>query len=143
MNILFLCVANSARSQMAEGLAKNILGPNYSIQSAGSQPTHVSSHAIQVLDEIGIDISQQQSKSVESIDAEAIDLVITLCEEEVCPAFLGRAKKMHWPLPDPARIPMTESSRRLEEFRKIRDEIKNRLVDFKKSLETDREKDEK
>lgn len=127
MNILFLCVANSARSQMAEGLAKKILGDTHVIQSAGSQPTHVSQHAIEVLREINIDISNQTSKSVDSIDPQGVDLVITLCEEEVCPAFLGIAKKIHWPLPDPARIPLTENSRRLEEFRKVRDEISIRL----------------
>lgn len=128
MNILFLCVANSARSQMAEGLAKRILGKQHSIQSAGSRPTSVSESAIQALREIDIDITDQQSKLVDTIDPLSVDLVITLCEEEVCPAFLGKAKRIHWPLPDPARVPLTESSRRMQEFRKVRDELKARLT---------------
>lgn len=123
MNILFLCVANSARSQMAEGLARNRFGSKHSIQSAGSMPTHVSKHAIEVLSEIGIDISKQTSKGVDSIDPKSVDIVITLCEEEVCPAFLGTVRRVHWPLPDPARIPITDHIGRLMEFRRIRDEI--------------------
>jgi arsenate reductase len=127
MNILFLCVANSARSQMAEGLARKILDSSFRIFSAGSRPTSVAADAIAVMKEVGVDISKQVSKSVEAIDPEVVDLVITLCEEEVCPAFLGKARKLHWPLRDPARISSSEPVRRLEEFRKIRDEIQERL----------------
>lgn len=134
MNILFLCVANSARSQMAEGLAKYIFGKSHNVQSAGSKPTHISTHAVEVLREIGIDISRNESKSVDSVDPSKIDIVITLCEEEVCPAFLGKAKKIHWPFPDPARIPMTDNTRRLEEFRKVRDEIKGKVESLTEML---------
>lgn len=134
MNILFLCVANSARSQMAEGLAKYIFGNIHTVQSAGSKPTHLSTHAIEVLREIGIDISKNESKSIADVDASKVDLVITLCEEEVCPAFLGKAKKIHWPLPDPARVSMTDNTGRLIEFRKIRDEIRNRLEELNQTL---------
>lgn len=123
----FLCVANSARSQMAEGLAKSIFGKLHNVQSAGSKPTHISTHAIEALQEIGIDISKNESKNVDSVDPSKVDLVITLCEEEVCPAFFGKAKKIHWPFPDPARIPMTDNTRRLEEFRKVRDGIMERI----------------
>ncbi len=134
MNILFLCVANSARSQMAEGLARSIIGKAHSVASAGSKPTHVSQHAIDVLLELDIDIRNQTSKSVDTISPNSIDLVITLCEEEVCPTFFGKAKKIHWPLPDPARVPMSDTSKRLEEFRKVRDEIATRLRELAKSI---------
>jgi len=134
VNILFLCVANSARSQIAEGLAKKLFGTKHRVQSAGSKPTHVSQHAIEVLKEIEIDIARQTSKSVEEIDPKSVDLVITLCEEEVCPAFLGSAKRIHWPLPDPARIPITDHIGRLMEFRKIRDEIQKRLKALEREI---------
>jgi len=119
---------------MAEGLARKLFGPSHQIQSAGSKSTHVSNHAIEVLREIDIDISKQESKSVDSIDPSKVDLVITLCEEEVCPAFLGKSKKLHWSLVDPARVPMTNSRQRLEEFRKTRDEIEKRLLKLSQEL---------
>lgn len=129
MNILFLCVANSARSQMAEGLARQILG-EHQILSAGSKPSHVNPLAIEALAEIGIDISQQKSKSVDEIDLKEIDLVITLCAEEICPIIPGKTHKLHWPFPDPASDkPLTEQ--RLM-FRKVRDMIRERLAEFKK-----------
>lgn len=126
MNILFLCIANSARSQMAEGLARNIFGNKANIQSAGSKPSFLNPIAITVMSEIGIDISQQTSKSVDTIDPNSIDLVITLCSEEVCPIFLGKAKRLHWPLPDPANPNLSEAQR-LEAFRNVRDEIQKRI----------------
>ncbi len=128
MNVLFLCVQNSARSQMAEGLARHILGDKVSIQSAGSQPSQVNPMAIEVMKEIGIDISGQSSKSVESINPQNIDLVITLCAEEVCPIFLGTAKKLHWPLPDPAS-PQENSEDKKRLFRAVRDDITQRIKD--------------
>jgi arsenate reductase len=131
--ILFLCVANSARSQMAEGLAKSILGAGASVQSAGSKVTKVNSFAIQVMKEIGIDISRQTSKSVESIDLESVDTVITLCAEEVCPVFLGKAKKHHWPFPDPARKDLQEEEQ-LKLFREVRDAIKQKIKQSLKEL---------
>ena len=92
MNILFLCVANSARSQMAEGLARSILAPGTVVQSAGSKPSFVNPYAISVLKEIDIDISAQKSKSVDEIDAGNIDLVVTLCAEEVCARISGESE---------------------------------------------------
>ncbi len=100
--VLFLCVANSARSQMAEGIARARAGDRLSIQSAGSAPSRVHPVAVQALAEIGIDASAQRSKSVDEIDRTTVDTVITLCAEEVCPLFLGAARRLHWPLPDPA-----------------------------------------
>ncbi|MGE4234112.1 MAG: arsenate reductase ArsC [Bacteriovoracia bacterium] len=130
MKILFLCVANSARSQMAEGLARAILGLTVTVQSAGSNPSSVNPLAVKVLSEIEIDISQQHSKSVIEIDPTTVDTVITLCAEEVCPVYLGYVKRVHWPLPDPAAVAGSEDER-LTAFRTVRDEIKKRVESLK------------
>ena len=124
--ILFLCVANSARSQMAEGLARKYFGDKALVQSAGSRPSRVNPLAIRALAEIGIDISRHRSKSVDEIDPSSVDTVITLCAEEVCPVYLGRAERLHWPLPDPAGPNGTEDEQ-LQKFRDVRDEIDRRL----------------
>jgi arsenate reductase (thioredoxin) len=129
MKILFMCVANSARSQMAEGLARRLAGPNVTIQSAGSRATHINSLAIQVMKEIGIDITTQKSKSVDSIDPKTVDTVITLCAEEVCPVYLGKAKRLHWPFPDPADKNL-ELAKQSELFRKVRDDIQKKIKTF-------------
>jgi len=100
--ILFMCVANSARSQMAEGLARQILGEGFEVMSAGSQPSKVNQYAIEAMAGIGIDLSGHRSKSVDEIDPASIDLVITLCAEEVCPVLPGRVRRLHWPIADPA-----------------------------------------
>ena len=100
--LLFLCVANSARSQMAEGLARAMFGDAVRVQSAGSRPSRVNPHAIAVMREVGIDITGHASKSVQDIDPATVDVVVTLCAEEVCPVFLGQAARLHWPIPDPA-----------------------------------------
>lgn len=126
-SILFLCVANSARSQLAEGIARNLF-PTFRIQSAGSRPSRVNPYAIEALAEIGIDASGQTSKSVQDIDASSVDLVITLCAEEVCPVFLGQAERLHWPIPDPAsEDPAIIPEQMRERFRSARDEIQKRL----------------
>ena len=133
MNILFLCVANSARSQIAEGLARKIFGSKASIQSAGSQPGSVNPNAIQVLKEVGIDISGQHSKSVETIASDQLDLIITLCAEEVCPIVPGKISKLHWPLPDPAGA-TGDGETILVKFRECRDQITQRLLNLKDNL---------
>jgi arsenate reductase len=133
MNILFLCVANSARSQMAEGLARSILAPDTVVQSAGSKPSSVNPYAISVLEEIGINISAQKSKSVDEIDTGKIDLVITLCAEEVCPVFPGKVKQLHWPLPDPAHV-LGSNEDVTARFRDVRDQIKSLIHDLTSSL---------
>jgi len=125
-HILFLCVANSARSQMAEGIARSLAPQGVTVSSAGSAPAPVRPQAIQVLNEIGIDISGHRSKGLESIDAGSVDAVITLCAEEVCPVFLGKAHRVHWGLPDPARVIGTEETL-LDAFRSVRDELRRRL----------------
>ena len=123
-SILFLCVANSARSQLAEGLARARFGHRARVQSAGSAPSTVNPAAIDVLAEIGIDISHHTSKSVDTIDPASVDLVVTLCAEEVCPVFLGGARRLHWPLPDPAAVSAELKHAR---FREVRDQIAARL----------------
>ena len=123
---LFLCVANSARSQMAEGIARFMAPPGITVWSAGSRPTTVRAEAIQVLHEVGIDISGQRSKAVAEIPASKIDVVITLCAEEECPVFLGQAPRIHWGLPDPAGA-TGAAAKRLNAFRTTRDELIRRI----------------
>lgn len=130
-NILFLCVANSARSQMAEGLARTMLGPDVRVQSAGTRPSTVNPYAVAVMEEIGIDLSGQHSKSVDTIDPATVDTVITLCAEEVCPVFLGKVRRLHWPIEDAASTdPTLTRDQMLARFRKARDEIKALLSTF-------------
>ena len=112
MNILFLCVANSARSQMAEGLAKSMFGKEHNIQSAGSIPSgEVHPSAIIAMDDIGIDIRDQYSKSTDDLDKDFIDnldYAITLCAEEVCPVLPSKALSLHWMNEDPANDSYSE-----------------------------------
>ena len=131
-SVLFLCVANSARSQMAEGLARHVLGDGVRVQSAGSAPSRVNPYAIRAMAELGLDLSAHTSKSVQTIDPATVDLVITLCAEEVCPVFLGGAARLHWPLQDPDRKHEDLSDeQRLEHFRAARDQILALLRDLK------------
>jgi arsenate reductase len=126
--ILFLCVANSARSQMAEGLARDLFGDRADIVSAGSQPSRVNPLAIEAMDELGIDLRSHHSKSVDTLDAESFDLVITLCADEVCPVLPGTVQRLHWPIPDPAAVDAaSDRSGALQAFRDARDEIRRRL----------------
>lgn len=126
-HLLFLCVANSARSQMAEGIARALAPASVKISSAGSRPSSLNPLAVKALAEIGIDISGQRSKRVEDVPAEDVDAVVTLCAEEVCPVWLGEALRLHWGLPDPAHAGATEPER-LQAFRDVRDELRRRLA---------------
>lgn len=126
-DILFLCVANSARSQLAEGIARSLAPDGVLVSSAGSEPTQVRPQAIRVLEEIGIDISWHRSKSVNEVDPSTVEGVITLCAEEVCPVFLGKAWRAHWGLPDPAGAKGDEQAV-LDAFRATRDELRRRLA---------------
>jgi arsenate reductase (thioredoxin) len=125
--VLFLCVANSARSQMAEGIARSLAPAGVTISSAGSKPSRVNPLAIRALDELGIDLRGHHSKSVESIPPDGVEAVITLCAEEVCPVFLGKARRIHWGLPDPAGAGRTQEEQ-LQAFRDVRDELRRRLA---------------
>lgn len=132
MNVLFMCVANSARSQMAEGLARSLFGHAARIESAGSHPSEVNPFAIRAMREMGIDISSQRSKTCDALGADFlshIDYVITLCAEEVCPVILSSAKRLHWPLRDPAAHVGTEAER-LARFQAVRDELAVLLNEF-------------
>ena len=126
--VLILCTGNSARSQMAEGLLRHLANDRFAVASAGVSPTHVRPEAITVMSEIGIDISQHHSKSVDDFTGQEFDYVITVCDNanEQCPIFPGNTKRIHWSFDDPAAAEGDEQAR-LAVFRRIRDEILHRL----------------
>ena len=127
--ILFLCVANSARSQMAEALAHRQFGDAVGVYSAGSQPSgRVNPYAIRVLEEAGIDTRDLRSKAIDEIDLDAMDLIVTLCAEEACPVVSARARRLDWAMPDPDRKneDLTDE-KRLAIFRQTRDAIAQRI----------------
>ena len=124
-HVLFLCVANSARSQMAEGLARAMAPDGVKISSAGSAPTRVRPQAIAALQEEGIDISHHESIGVDDVER-PVDAVITLCAEEVCPVWLEKAWRLHWGLPDPAGA-SEDPDEEMEAFRSVRDELRRRF----------------
>ena len=119
--VLFLCVANSARSQMAEGLARALAPTGVEVFSAGSEPTRINPLAVQAMAELGVDLSEAHSKGLDAIDMDRVGTVITLCGEEVCPALRGDATRLHWPFEDPQGI---------EGFRRARDGIRQKLRSF-------------
>lgn len=119
--ILFLCVANSARSQMAEGLARAMLPATVEVASAGSAPSRLNPLAVEALREAGIDIAHHRSKSVDEVAPETADLIVTLCAEEVCPFVPGAVKRLHWPITDPA------AANDIAAFRAARDQIRGRI----------------
>ncbi len=130
-SILFLCVANSARSQMAEGLARKVFGARRPVMSAGSEPSQVNPYAVEVMRELGIDLGSHHSKSVQTIDPATVSTVITLCAEEVCPVFLGGARRLHWPIPDPAsKDPSLSREELLTRFRTARDTLRGMIERF-------------
>ena len=130
-SILFLCVANSARSQMAEGLGRLIFGDRVPVESAGSEPSKVNPYAVEVMRELGVDLTAHHSKSVQTIDPATVGTVITLCAEEVCPVFLGRARRLHWPIPDPASKDLSLGREEmLSRFRTARDTLREKLERF-------------
>jgi arsenate reductase len=123
---LFLCVHNAARSQIAEGFAHAMAPEGTEVWSAGTQPGSVHPMAVEVMKEVGIDITAQRSKAIGDVPWPQADTVITLCGEadEVCPAVAGDVRRVHWPLPDPSAAP---KSGQLEAFRQARDEIRWRV----------------
>ena len=128
--ILFLCTGNSARSQMAEGLARALGGDRVEVWSAGIEPKGVHPLAVRAMAERNIDISRQSSKDLSAVPADP-DVVITLCDNAAdrCPAFPGRVKRIHWSLPDPAAVTGTDEER-LRAFRQTRADIEARLSAF-------------
>lgn len=129
--VLILCTGNSARSQMAEGLLRHDTGDSFEVFSAGVEPSHVRPQAVEVMREIGIDISGHRSKSVDEFLGRGFDYVITVCDNanEHCPVFPGRTERLHWSFDDPAAADGDEAAR-LAVFRRVRDEIRGRLRDF-------------
>lgn len=127
--IYFLCTGNSCRSQMAEGFAKAILGPQWQVASAGVETHGLNPLAVQVMQEIGIDISQQQSQLIDIDYLNNCDMVVTLCGDarDKCPVTPPTVQKMHWPLPDPA-LALGTDAEKLAVFRQVRDEIKQRVM---------------
>src|SRR3972149_8313433 len=129
--VLFICTANSCRSQMAEGIVRHYLGDQIEAFSAGIAPTSVHSRAIQAMGEIGIDISSQRSKSMTEFEGQQFDYVITLCDSanEQCPLFFGGVKKIHMGFDDPVTVAGSEEEI-MAAFRRVRGEIKDRLLKF-------------
>lgn len=131
-----MCVANSARSQLAEGMAKLLFGHKAEIMSAGSKPASVNPFAVEALQEVGFDPAGLYSKSVSDLPKEfinSLDYVITLCAEEVCPVILSKAKKLHWPLSDPAGRDCSPEEQ-LEVFRSTRNAIEMKLREFARDV---------
>lgn len=128
-DLLFLCVANSARSQIAEGWARSLAPPGVGVYSAGSAPGRLHPLAVEAMTEVGIDISKQYSKPVDEIPRERIATAITLCAEEVCPIFPEAVTRIHWPTDDPAGAGAPENDA-IEGFRRARDEIGARMRAF-------------
>ena len=126
--VVFLCVANSARSQLAEALGRSLAPPGVRVESAGSHPWRVHPVAVRVLAEAGLDLSGARSKSVEEVPVETADTVITLCADEVCPVTPPSVHRLHWPFPDPAAA--WEEEGRLERFRETRDRLRERITAF-------------
>ena len=129
--ILFLCTHNSCRSQMAEGLVNHYLGDRFEAFSAGTEATRVNPIAILVLTELGIDISHQRSKTLDEFDGQQFDFVITLCGDanDKCPLFFGGVQRVHIGFDDPSRF-RGDSRETLNEFRRVRDEIRARLTEY-------------
>lgn len=131
LRVLILCTGNSARSQMAEGLLRLDGGGFFQVESAGVEPATVRPEAIEVMREIGSDISGHRSKSVDEFTGQEFDYVITVCDNanERCPVFPGSVKRIHWSLEDPTASTGSEVER-LDVFRRVRDEIRERLRRF-------------
>jgi arsenate reductase (thioredoxin) len=129
--VLFLCTGNSCRSQMAEGALRKLAGDRFEAASAGTSPTQINPMAVRVMAEIGIDISEQRSKSVVEMMGEQFDYVVTVCDRarEACPVIPGGATKLHWSFDDPASAEGSEE-KRLEVFRRVRDEIVSSVREF-------------
>jgi arsenate reductase (thioredoxin) len=129
--VLILCTGNSARSQMAEGLLRELGHGQIEVHSAGTKPSVLNPLAIRAMSEAGIDISQQRSKHLDEFRAQPFDTVITVCDDaaEACPVFPGRAERIHWSIPDPAALQGTEE-KQLAAFRAARDQLEAHLREW-------------
>ncbi len=130
-SVLFLCSANSCRSQIAEGLLRHFGGNRFEAVSAGTHPTELNPAAVEVMDAIGIDIRGQRSKSVEEMLSHEFDYVITVCDKarEFCPVFSGSTTSLHWNLDDPAAF-VGSAREKKEAFIRVREELKDLILRF-------------
>jgi len=130
--VIFICTGNSCRSQMAEGLLRKLAGERFQVFSAGLEPSRVHPKAIQVMQEIGIDISHHRSEHVNQYLDQEFDFIITVCDHarEHCPYFPGKGQRLHWSFPDPAAAGGSEEEV-LAVFRAVRDQIKLALEPFR------------
>jgi arsenate reductase len=133
--VLILCTANSARSQMAEGLLRYLAGDSLEVFSAGAKPSVVNPFAIQAMQQRGIDISQHRSKHLNEFLNEEFEYVVTVCDAaaETCPVFPGKAQRVHWSFPDPAAVEGSDEDK-LASFIQVRDSLEKTLGDWAKSL---------
>jgi arsenate reductase len=131
IRVLFLCTGNSARSQMAEGWLRHLAGGRFVALSAGTHPVGLNPYAVKVMEEIGIDISGNRSKSVQEFTGQRFDYVITVCDraKESCPIFPGASSVLHWSFEDPAARAGPDEDRKVI-FRKVRDQISDRIKAF-------------
>lgn len=129
--VLILCTGNSARSQMAEGLLRHDAGDRFDVESAGTKPSRVRPEAIAAMGELGIDISDHRSKSVQEFAGQPFEYVLTVCDhaKESCPIFPGKTVTIHHNFEDPAALQGSEEER-LAAFRRVRDEIREYLKSF-------------
>ena len=130
--VLILCTGNSARSQMAEGLLRYEAGDRFEVHSAGLTPSSVRPEAIEVMKEIGVDISNHRSKSADEFVGQDFDYIITVCDnaKETCPVFPGKARRIHKNFEDPPAASIGNHDSRLAIFRRVRDEIREWLKGF-------------
>lgn len=127
--VLFLCVGNSCRSQMAEGFARRHAPPGVAVYSAGSHPAGLNATAVRVMAEAGVDISDQRSKRVDEVPFDDVDVVVTLCAEEVCPTVPPGVRRLDWAMPDPVSAEGVEGEV-LDVFRSVRDRIAARVEEL-------------
>jgi arsenate reductase (thioredoxin) len=129
--VLFLCTHNSARSQMAEGLLRDLAGDRFESLSAGTEVTRVNPFAIEVMQELGIDLHGHRSKAIDEFAGETIDYLITVCDsaKEACPYFAGAKNRLHWSFPDPSAATGSDDEKRAV-FREIRDQIAMKIAQF-------------
>jgi len=129
--VLFVCTGNRARSQMAEGLLRHLAGNRFEAHSAGTQPKGLAERTVEVMREIGIDVSGQRSKHVDVYAGQPFDYVITVCDSarQNCPVFPGGGERIHWDVEDPADT-IARGDGPLDAFRAARDELRRRIEEF-------------
>lgn len=141
--VLFICVHNSARSQMAESFLNHLADNRFEAYSAGLEPGALNPIVVEVMDEVGIDISRNKTKGINEFlgNGQSFDYVITVCDEasaQKCPTFPGRARKLHWSFPDPASFTGTHAEK-LNKVRVIRDQIRTKIEEWLEKFNVDRD----